>query len=66
MFVLVAALGGVGHSAWSGPCRWRRRVVQPFTYTLLIWAVLIGWLVFGDLPDAWTLLGASAIVGAGI
>ena len=38
-------------------------VIQPFTYTLLLWAVVIGYVGFGDLPDAWTLLGAAAIVG---
>ena len=41
-------------------------VIQPFTYTVLLWAVVIGYLGFGDLPDRWTLLGASAIVGAGL
>jgi drug/metabolite transporter (DMT)-like permease len=40
--------------------------IQPFTYTLLIWAVVIGWLAFGDLPDRWTLVGAAVVVGAGI
>ena len=41
-------------------------VIQPFTYTLLLWAVVIGYLGFGDLPDLWTLLGAAAIVAAGV
>ena len=41
-------------------------VVQPFTYTMLLWAVLIGYLVFGDLPDRWTIAGAGLVVSAGI
>jgi drug/metabolite transporter (DMT)-like permease len=41
-------------------------VVQPFTYTMLVWAVVIGYLVFGDLPDAWTIAGAALVVSAGI
>jgi drug/metabolite transporter (DMT)-like permease len=41
-------------------------VVQPFTYTMLLWAVVIGYLVFGDLPDAWTVAGAALVVAAGI
>ena len=41
-------------------------VIQPFTYTLLLWAVIIGYLGFGDLPDRWTVLGGAAIVGAGL
>jgi S-adenosylmethionine uptake transporter len=40
-------------------------MVQPFTYTLLLWAVVIGYGVFGDFPDRWTLLGAGVIVAAG-
>jgi drug/metabolite transporter (DMT)-like permease len=39
--------------------------LQPFSYTLLIWAVVIGYLGFGDLPDRWTLCGAGIIAGAG-
>ena len=30
-------------------------VIQPFSYTLLLWAVIIGYVGFGDLPDRWTL-----------
>ena len=36
-----------------------------FRYSGLIWALLLGWLVFGDWPDALTLLGAALVVGAG-
>jgi drug/metabolite transporter (DMT)-like permease len=35
----------------------------PFSYTQLIGATVIGWFVFGDAPDRWTLIG-GAIVGA--
>jgi drug/metabolite transporter (DMT)-like permease len=67
MFILAAALGGVAHWAMIRALQLAPAAsIQPFTYTLLIWAVVIGWVGFGDLPDAWTLLGASAIVGAGI
>ena len=40
--------------------------VAPFRYTILIWAILLGVVIFGDIPDAWTLLGASVIVATGI
>jgi S-adenosylmethionine uptake transporter len=39
--------------------------VAPFRYTALIWALLLGWLVFGDWPDGPTLLGAALIAAAG-
>ena len=41
-------------------------VVSPFSYTGLIWATLFGFIVFLDLPDAWTILGATLIVGSGL
>jgi drug/metabolite transporter (DMT)-like permease len=41
-------------------------LVAPFRYTSLLWAMVLGLLVFGDLPDRWTLLGASIVIGAGL
>ncbi|MFD1511485.1 DMT family transporter [Lacimonas salitolerans] len=40
--------------------------VTPFRYTGLIWALVLGWLVFGDWPEPLTLLGAAIVVGMGI
>lgn len=40
--------------------------LQPFNYMLLVWAVLVGYVVFDDLPDIWTVVGASVIVGSGL
>ena len=41
-------------------------LVAPFKYTSMVWAVLFGYLIFGDLPDAWTLAGAAVVVLAGL
>lgn len=40
--------------------------VQPYSYSLLVWASVLGWLVFGDVPDALTIAGAAVVVGSGI
>lgn len=40
--------------------------VSPFRYTGLLWALLLGWLVFGDWPDPLTLLGAAIVVATGL
>ena len=37
-----------------------------FRYTGLIWALVMGWLVFGDWPAPLTLLGAAIVVGMGL
>jgi drug/metabolite transporter (DMT)-like permease len=41
-------------------------VVVPYQYTLIIWAIVLGYAVFGDVPDLFTLIGALTIVGAGL
>lgn len=40
--------------------------VAPFRYTSLVWAILLGLLVFGEWPDLWTWAGSALVVGAGI
>jgi len=40
--------------------------VAPFRYTGLIWALVLGWLVFDDWPDALTLVGAAIVVATGV
>lgn len=39
--------------------------IMPFRYSRLLFALLIGVLLFGERPDGWTLLGAAVIVGSG-
>ncbi len=41
-------------------------VVAPLQYTLLIWGTMYGFLVFGQLPDLWTWIGALIIVATGL
>lgn len=60
--VAMAANVCVNHSLRLAPAS----VVAPFQYTLIVWAVALGWLVFGDVPGAATLIGAAIIVGAGV
>jgi drug/metabolite transporter (DMT)-like permease len=41
-------------------------LLAPFDYTTLIWATILGFVVFGDLPDGWTILGALIIMSSGL
>lgn len=41
-------------------------LLAPFVYTQLLWTMLVGWLVFGDFPDSWSLIGMAIIAGAGL
>ena len=40
--------------------------IAPFRYTALLWAILLGLVVFGDIPDLPMIVGASIIVGSGL
>jgi drug/metabolite transporter (DMT)-like permease len=41
-------------------------VVVPYQYMLIVWAVIFGYIFFGDVPALATLVGAAIIVGAGL
>jgi drug/metabolite transporter (DMT)-like permease len=40
--------------------------LAPFIYSQIIWMALSGYLVFGDVPDRWTLAGAAIVVASGL
>ena len=40
--------------------------VAPYTYSNLIWATVIGFFFFGNLPDMWTYVGAAIIIASGL
>lgn len=44
----------------------RAVVLAPFTYASLLWAALFGWLLWGDLPDNQTLVGAALVAAGGL
>ena len=44
----------------------RASIIQPFHYTLVFWAIILGYFFYGDFPDLYTLLGASIITLSGI
>ena len=41
-------------------------VVSPFKYLSIVWAAVIGFFVWGDVPDAYMITGASLVVGSGL
>lgn len=40
--------------------------VAPFRYTSLLWALVLGWAVFGEWPDALTVAGSAIVVATGL
>ena len=41
-------------------------LLAPFFYGQLLWVTVLGFLVFGNLPDSWTLTGAGIIIASGL
>ena len=60
--VAVLALMSVNRSLKLAPAS----VVVPYQYTLILWAVLLGYLVFGDQPQPHVLIGGAIIIAAGL
>ncbi len=69
-WVLLAAtgmFGAVGH--WLlilAHARAPAGVLAPFIYTQLLWMLAAGYLIFGDVPDPWTLVGAAVVIASGL
>lgn len=68
--MMLAALGVISMTAHLCIARSLKlapaAVVAPIQYSLLLWAILFGWLVFGDRPQPSMLIGAAVIVIAGL
>ncbi|WP_282609575.1 DMT family transporter [Pelagibius sp. Alg239-R121] len=41
-------------------------LVVPFKYVSMVWAVVLGLVIWGDIPDAWTFAGAAVVIGSGL
>lgn len=41
-------------------------IVAPYQYTLIVWAIVLGYLAFGDIVGFWTLVGAGVICASGL
>lgn len=67
---LMVAIGGfawAGHHFFSQAHGFAEAsVLMPFSYSFLIYLAISGFLVFGTVPDAMTLMGAVVIAGAGL
>jgi len=65
--IVVGALGWIGHLFLIVAHRYAPApVLAPFIYTQLIWYIMGGFLVFGDLPSEFTLVGAAIVIGSGL
>lgn len=67
LLFLVAVLGIIGHFCLIKAFQLAEAsVLQPYIYTGLIGAIVVGYVVFDDLPDLPTIIGAAIIVASGL
>jgi drug/metabolite transporter (DMT)-like permease len=68
LLLLITGLSGaVGHWLVINAHRLApASTIAPFIYTQLIWMVLAGWIVFGQLPDRWTVAGGLIVAASGL
>jgi len=67
LMMLVGAFGAVGHQLLIVAHRLApAAVLAPFSYSQIVMMVLIGYVVFGDLPDLWTVAGGAIVIASGI
>lgn len=67
LMVLIGVFGGVGHYLLIMAHRLAPAgVLAPFIYSQIVWTTSLGYLVFGDVPNHWTMAGAAIVIGSGL
>jgi len=66
LLIAIGLCGGFGHYLLALAHRYApASVLAPFLYQQIIWMVLLGYLVFGDVPDAAVAVGAVIVIASG-
>ncbi len=66
-FILLGVINSVAHYAMIVALgRAPASLLQPFVYSGIVWATLLGWLVFADLPDRWAVAGMLLVTAGGL
>ena len=67
LMVLIGALGSGGHFLLiMGHRLAPASALAPFIYTQMVWTTALGFLVFGDVPHRWTIVGGLIVVSSGL
>jgi drug/metabolite transporter (DMT)-like permease len=67
LMAISGAIGSFGHYLLIAAHRLApAAVLSPFIYTELLWVTATGFLVFGDVPNRWTIAGAGIVVASGL
>lgn len=65
--VSIGILGGLAHLLLTESYRYApASLVAPFDYTAILWAFVLGYAAFGEVPTPIVFIGAAVVVGAGL
>ncbi len=65
--IALGVLGGLAHILLTESYRYASAsVVAPFDYTTMLWAFLLGYALFGEVPTLYVFVGAIIVAGAGL
>jgi drug/metabolite transporter (DMT)-like permease len=67
LFVCMGLFGGAGHYLFTLAYRHApASLLAPMLYLQLLWAGLLGWIIFGSVPDGLSVLGMSIVAASGL
>jgi drug/metabolite transporter (DMT)-like permease len=67
LLLSLGALGGLGHYCVAKAMTYASaNFIAPFNYTQMIGSVIVGYLMFAEVPDLYVWIGTLLIVGAGL
>ncbi len=67
LLVVMGVMGGIGQITLTQSFRYAdASLIAPFDYLSMLWAIAIGWFLFGELPQSIVMVGAGIVVAAGI
>ena len=67
LFASLGVYGGAGHFMFTAAFRHApASLIAPLNYIQLLWAGLLGWLVFGHVPDGQSLTGMAVVAASGV
>jgi drug/metabolite transporter (DMT)-like permease len=67
LLVAMGVMGGIGQITLTQSFRYAdASIIAPFDYISMVWAIAVGWFLFGELPANVVVAGAAVVVAAGI
>jgi drug/metabolite transporter (DMT)-like permease len=67
LLITMGVMGGIGQITLTQSFRHAdASLIAPFDYISMVWAILVGWLLLGELPKLIVVLGSGIVVAAGI